>query len=904
MRQYLLAFFVLSLALPCSWAGSLKVTVKDPSGAVLVGAAVRVVSAAGIEVAAKSSGPLGSAEFADLEDGKYRVESVRDGFEVGASDVGVSGAAEVVITLKIAAPETAVEVSGAGSMANSDPNYRALRTNPMGEAFVVENVVLKRDLGEFTFRSGTIALARPVGGRIFSAVFHGEGHFHLTPHFDLERKHLQLVTDKEEVDEDFDSLVLIFTDTTAEDLKRSLKTPAANTKAGELWRSEMNRLRQRVAIPTSFAQYELQGDRIANLDAELLAALYNPRGFSAFRAYIHGRKHGDLRFFVNPMGAMPELGSPEEVALVNVDPAGMRDGIWYLTHYDAEWASGRVSSSEFRGIARATHYDLETAVGKNEHLAGVAKVDFEPLRDGDRVIPFHVLPNLRVTRVSIGDKEIPFIQQDRRHDGAFYAVLPVAAVKGSAQRIQIEYAGDQVIHNAGGGNYSIGARETWYPTLNVFRDRATYSLTFKYPRSLTLVGVGTRESLTREGDYSVSRWESKVPLAVAGFNYGDFTVKEARDDTTKYGIQAYATSELPGYLRGADRVASMTPSSMAQSAIVDAENAIRCFTYWFGELLYGRIAITQQPQMNFGQSWPTLVYLPLFSFLDSTQRWLIMGRNTFRMDDFIQEVTPHEVSHQWWGHLVGWSTYHDQWISEGFADFSASLFLEVGEKKRDKYLTFWEHARKAILDKNSFGRAPNDAGPVWMGLRLNTSKTERAYNKLVYPKGGYVLHMLRYLMQDPKNGDKDFIAMMHDFTSTFTNRTASTEDFMTLVEKHMKPGMDLAGNKKMSWFFAQFVYGTEVGAYHLDYQLGNGPDGKVTLKAKVTQSGVSPGFRVRIPVYVDFGNANGPMKVMNIGVQGNATTSEAQILLPQRPKKVLFNYNHDVLAREATVGEY
>jgi aminopeptidase N len=68
------------------------------------------------------------------------------------------------------------------------------------------------------------------------------------------------------------------------------------------------------------------------------------------------------------------------------------------------------------------------------------------------------------------------------------------------------------------------------------------------------------------------------------------------------------------------------------------------------------------------------------------------------LTNFIQEVTPHEVAHQWWGHIVGWASYHDQWISEGFSDFSASLFLQYTEGgKLDKYLKFWENQRKAIL---------------------------------------------------------------------------------------------------------------------------------------------------------------------------------------------------------------
>ena len=175
---------------------------------------------------------------------------------------------------------------------------------------------------------------------------------------------------------------------------------------------------------------------------------------------------------------------------------------------------------------------------------------------------------------------------------------------------------------------------------------------------------------------------------------------------------------------------------------------------------------------------------------------------------------------------------------------------------------------------------------------------------MVYPKGGYVLHMIRYLMQDQQTGDKDFIAMMHDFTSTYANQNATSEDFMGMVEKHMKPQMDLDGNKQMRWFFAQFVYGSEVGSYHLDYKLTNEAEGKVVLTAKVTQSGVGSGFRVRIPVYGDLGFPGGPVKLVNIGVMGNSTTKEVKIVLPQRPKKILFNYNFDVLARETTISEY
>src|ERR1700677_3993865 len=86
------------------------------------------------------------------------------------------------------------------------------------------------------------------------------------------------------------------------------------------------------------------------------------------------------------------------------------------------------------------------------------------------------------------------------------------------------------------------------------------------------------------------------------------------------------------------------------------------------------IYLTQQTACSYGQSWPMLVYLPICYFWDSTiqhQLGVLDGDPSYW-----QVVTAHEVAHQWWGQTVGFSSYRDQWMSEGFANFSASLFLK------------------------------------------------------------------------------------------------------------------------------------------------------------------------------------------------------------------------------------
>jgi hypothetical protein len=884
-------------------AAAIDGVVKDPSGAAIPGAAVILKNSETALSVNALTDDQGHFAFADVAPGKYSITIQRDGFDDAEKSIDVADAPiTLAFTMKIATQQTVVDVTGKRSaFANSDPNYVALRNANPGASFRVANLTLKRDNATFTFSAGQFSFLPQVLGRVVAGVFTGEGTFHLEPAISFERTYLRAISGGETVDESFRSVVFWFTDDTFDEVKRQAQATDDASQATAAWHEFRGRARHRTEFPRSMLESLLQDEDIVNHEAEMLGELYNPKEAGSFSAYIHGNKHSDLRFFVKSRGAMPYMPSPEEVALINFDPGGSQDGIWYLTHFAAEWKAGTARSTENRHTVAADHYKIETAIGKNDHLSATCVLRLKALTAGVRVISFGLLPSLRVTRVTYKDREIPFIQESRKEDGSFYAIMPEGLASGMTYSIGIEYEGDKVIRKEGAGNFSVEARTSWYPSLNTFADRATYDLTFKVPKQYTLVGVGKLDKEWREDDYAASHWVSDVPLAVAGFNYGLFKKKSIYDENTHYQIEAYATSEVPDELRRFTSNMNLTPSAMAESALIDAQNAMRCFQTWFGDAPYGRIAITQQPAAFYGQSWPTLVYLPITAFFDSTQRWMLLGGNAFKFADFIQEVTPHEVSHQWWGHMVGWASYHDQWLSEGFADFSAGLFLQQTNPKPDQFLQYWDRAQKAIMGKNNFGIRPNDAGPIWMGIRLNTFKNGGAYGRLIYPKGGFVLHMLRYLMYDRETGDKDFIALMHDFVATYMNRNASTESFKTVVEKHMKPSMDLERNGKMDWFFRQWVYGTEVPSYRMEYSLAPEPDGKVMFTAKVTQSGVSPNFVMGVPIYFDFDGH--PARAGAVALLGNMTSSEVKIRLPKKPKHVLLNANHDVLAAETVVKE-
>src|SRR5207248_1785438 len=94
---------------------------------------------------------------------------------------------------------------------NSDPVYRQLRDVGLGgEQITVTNVVLKRDAGTFTFRSGSICFLAPVQGKVTGAIFTGDGTFDLVAPIPVERHSLALFTKSEESHESFNHLVLRF----------------------------------------------------------------------------------------------------------------------------------------------------------------------------------------------------------------------------------------------------------------------------------------------------------------------------------------------------------------------------------------------------------------------------------------------------------------------------------------------------------------------------------------------------------------------------------------------------------------------------------------------------------------------------------------------------------------------
>lgn len=797
--------------------------------------------------------------------------------------------------------------------AASHPLYSSLRQVRLaGASLPVQDLHLQRDVLEIVLEQGQVHLAEPAGGKTWLAVFRGKGRLRLVPATPIERDHLRLLAGEpqlEALEDRFESAVLVGTDNTFEELSAG-RTPASGGDAG--------------AAAKDVEQFQelMHKDLRWNFELRVLQDLENPQPPGYFLARFEGERSSKLLYVLDPRGASPTWYGPDESGLY--DAREREGGWWYLAASKERSLAGKPAAREDRSRFEPVHYRIDTEVDKGETLRGNAKLRLRALEDGNRVLVLSLEGKLRVREaVLLPDRTaLPWIQEDEKQGSALGVVLPKAPAKGSEFEVELRYEGEGVLDDAGGGNFAVGARTNWYPSMEVFSRYATYELGFCVPKDHEVIAVGDLLRSEKKDGRQCSEWRSEVPLAVAGFNYGKFKKLEQKDPDSGLLVQVWRNPGTPDWvkeiqmrLREADSQASLESWSsqgdtntrsiqqsqslsfdtgaLAQDALADAINSLRVYTAYFGPLPFTRIAITQQLSGFSGQAWPTLVYLPSMAFLDSYQRNQL-GLSSEGMTDFIQEIGPHEVAHQWWGHLVGARSYHDEWLAEGFSEFSAALQLEkaAGAKRTQE---FWRDARVKILAETQFGQRPNDAGPLWLGRRLTTHQSRDSYERMVYPKGGFVLHMLRMMMQGPRGEDDLFIAMMKDFTQSFKTRTASTEDFQAVVEKHMTKEMDLEKNRKMDWFFRQWVYGTEVPAFELQASLESAGQGKTRLKGSLRQKSVSEGFRSLVPIYLDLGGG----RIVRIGrvpcVGSKSMPLEVTLPIPQA-SGVLINANYDVLA--------
>ena len=230
----------------------------------------------------------------------------------------------------------------------------------------------------------------------------------------------------------------------------------------------------------------------------------------------------------------------------------------------------------------------------------------------------------------------------------------------------------------------------------------------------------------------------------------------------------------------------------------------------------------------------------------------------------------HEVAHQWWGNVVGWTSYRDQWISEAIAEHAASLYAKQRIEKLEGvgYRTQWQ---EELGERLVSGRPVETVGPVVLGYRLSSSLADDAYRVIVYEKGAVVLETLANLL-----GDETFAKALAAVAKTAAGKNVSTADLFAMLGRATDTDLDR--------FARQFVYGTGLPRVLYSYRWQRQADGWV-LEGQARQ--MTPHyFRYRV-VATDRGTfdvARQAVPTLDVRESALVVPTEIAVRDPSHPK--------------------
>ena len=720
---------------------------------------------------------------------------------------------------------------------------------------------------------GKLAFYQPFEGRITGFVFSGIGHTLAIPHDPVEKQQMARFLGAPILDQTFVSIYARFTDDTAKELlaqfKQASLQPAPDDSFAALWQSNIERLNPSHSLRILVENYSS-----------------TPRHY--FHAAIDGILTGPFDVLVDPMRSENfMLGQPRMVS--------------HVPYYDV-WSSYATTGFAPPPAAfDALHYHINTTIRPDDSIEADTTVDFRALAGGQSILFVQLARALKVDSVSLPSGESLFFFQNEglteqevrsRGDDTLCIFFPTPPHAGDTFSLRFRYRGN-VIENYGNSVLFVGARSSWFPHFGDPSSFASYDLDFRWPKHLRLVATGDQSGEREDGDFRLAHWKPNRPVSEAGFNLGEYavasissanhTVEVAANKILEEAIlarlnRATATlQEIPRIPLADSRTPIYiappppSPADALKSLAREVESAINFYEKYCGLFPFHSLAVSQIPG-TFGQGWPGLLYLSTYSFLPAEAQERA-GLTSSSQESFTDIIPVHEVAHQWWGNMVGWSSYHDQWIDEGLAVYLALLFAD-SQKNPDRTLPAWltRYRKRLITKYPESDLTPAEIGPVYMGNRLSSSKSPDAYEVIVYCKSAWIFHMLREMLRDPKSGDPDarFIALLHTLLAKYDQKALSTEQLQREVEAVMTRKMDLEGGRSMEWFFQQYVYSTGIPRYRLEFSTRRVEKG-FQVRGKIFQSGVPRSFIAPVPLYVS--TASGRTNYLGTVVTSGEETS-------------------------------
>jgi aminopeptidase N len=553
------------------------------------------------------------------------------------------------------------------------------------------------------------------------------------------------------------------------------------------------------------------------------------------------------------------INAGERGLIFKYDSGLYGNDVWTAFHSLADYARGNSPYSDQNYVVDIDHYEMNIDLRQPKKRMGLqTKIRMQPTIRNLRAISFSIGENLgeydearlkkqmRVKSVRMETAQADVIQED--WESGFTVFLPSGLKPDAPFEIEIDLEGDflrqpeptdpsrgRISESFSDCSYP-RSNSAWYPR-HGYLDRSTFNFVFTHPKKLKVASTGTRVSeLPAASDKEMveTKYVMNFPVALATFALGPW---ERHVDSIKW-----ENGDKPTPLEF-NSLSTENRTIKEDFILAELNNSVRYFQALFGKYPYETYGAVFHPY-RFGQGFATMLTIPGYSAA-SKYNYVFFA---------------HETAHQWWGNIVLWRSYRDQWLSEGFAEYSGVAYTNLRDGPKSS-ADLIDLMRRSLRDPPQTETGPGkgklvDVGPLVLGHRLESKKTYGAYNTLVYNKGALVLRMIHFLMTNPANGDgKPFYDMMKDFVERHRNKIASTDDFRIVANEHFArtPVAAKYGLKNLDWFFQQWVYETALPSYSLAYQIQGQPDGTAIVTGTVTQDNAPERWFMPLPVVYKLG---------------------------------------------------
>ncbi|HYA24659.1 MAG TPA: M1 family aminopeptidase [Terriglobales bacterium] len=795
------------------------------------------------------------------------------------------------------------------------------------------DVSLDRAAFHITLDDGVIAFAADVAGRVTGAFFSGEGEILLTPPNQVERASMMLQTGAAILEERFSNAYFRFNDDTFAALRPFLTPTAGAQEFISQWDQTARNLAASDALRVfmTFARFL----PLASEAREQPSNQEEPAGDDD--RFLHARLQGETK---GTFDVYFDSDTPEQVWAAQartVDGVNYYDVWTSFSFLPKEKGSGpatNVATEE----GRATSIDIPNCKVRAEinpptTIQAEAVLDLQVRQGGQRAVLFELARTLVIKQVEADGKPVEFIHnpsidgtQLARHGNDLVAVV-FARPTRAGQKLKLRFVyGGEVLSEAGPGLLYVGARGTWYPNRGL--GMSNFDLEFRYPTGWNLVATGKRvENSLSEGPPAglgaektgeqVSRWISERPIPFAGFNLGKYrrAVAHAGDVTVEaYGTggvergfpetQALIAEPVPGIGGSAPPVvippAEPSPARNAQMVAATAARAVEFFSHRFGPYPFTELALTQMPG-NVSQGWPGLIFLSSFSFLNEEEKSAL--RMSPLEKTLIGSVVAHETAHQWWGDLVSWSDYRDQWISEGLANYSALMLLEEVDPRG--FHALMGKYRDDLLEKNKSGAVLMEDGPATLGQRLSCSQFPYGYMAISYGRGTWLFHMLRTMMRDAepnrrKRGpaadpeNEPFMRALRRMRDRYEGKSMTTREMLQVFQEDLPLSLRYEGRKSLDWFYEGWVNGTAIPRFELrSVKYTDKEAAGTAVSGTILQKDAPKDLVTPVPLY-----ASHDGKLVFLGrVFADGPETPFHVSAPAGTRKILVDPDQTLLAR-------